>query len=295
MNKYSIAIPTYQRPEALVSCLHGVATLDPEGIKAVLILVTGEKEKSISQYGEWFISVMSKMGFDVRVTHNFAGLPQAKNYALNVCDNEGVDWLLLLDDDVLISQGYITKLAVHIESRDWGQVEPWAVTGVVYTPFNAGYSEWSPDRSERNIQNGVYQMLGVDDTGKVNWGDKVQVYRYSQPQYCCLGYFIGGAVMLKAKGNPYRFDTFFQNVVYGEEIDYSLGLGWDARAIHFVTDAECLHFPCPFGGSKPSTVEELKIKRQANFDYLLKKWGMGNGNAASSFEARSAEEAMKLS
>lgn len=279
--RYSILIPTYRRAESLAATLKSLFTLELRHVEEVMVHVTGEiVHESIDMHCRWLRDKLESLGVQVILVGGFSCLSEAKNAALELTRTE---WLLVLDDDVVLNREYADRI-LGIAARSTEDVM--AVTGSVITPFEAGYKEWSLEWSHQIFdQQSTRQNLTVWPDGRVDWGDKVQVYRYSTKSLCGLGYFIGGAVLLRL--GDMRFDLEFGRVVYGEEIDYSLQIAGRGGRMLFAAGSECLHFPCPTGGSKPGTEAELVAARQKNFDYLLRKWGLSMA-PATGFEARDA-------
>lgn len=110
--KYSVAIPTKDRPEELMRCLKCVLA---QSIRPEKIIIVDDGNLDIRIIEEVLISDkdIQKSGFAfnkndlVYLKKDKPGLIESLNIAADLCQT---DWILLLDDDIFINNNFMDKM-----------------------------------------------------------------------------------------------------------------------------------------------------------------------------------------
>ena len=266
----TVCIPTYQRPESLQAVLSNLLG-KTDRFDEIMIAVTGDREDSLGEKETptWRRTKQLLKAFslaDIRITveAGFSGLMEAKQWFVTYAQNE---ICLFLDDDAVLGEGYFDLARHFCQDEEVG-----AVSGVLQTPINYdGYKDWS-DRPI-SVNDEYSNTLLYDHRRKtIQWFDKYQVYMHEDDKIFECEYLIGTALFVMR--DLVEIDYEFQRgACAGEEIDFTYNIYQQGYSLLFDTSAICWHLHESKGGMR----DKDRSKDQENFDYLVKKWGLGEG------------------
>ena len=263
--KVSVCIPTYKRPESLSITL-GRLLGEASKIDEILIGVTKDLDESFGGMENTLTQLIEAFkiaGIDVKVRAELSGLMDAKRWFKETARNE---ILLFLDDDAVLGEGYF-DLVKHFTAKEVG-----AVSGVLQTPINSmGYSDWS--NVPIDVEDEFSNTLIYDHRRKtLLWLDKYQVYMHKTEKIFECEYLIGTALFVRK--SVLEIDMEFQHgACGGEEIDFTYNIYQQGLKLLFDTSRLCWHLHEDKGGTREFDRKDDK----KNFDYLVKKWGIGDG------------------
>lgn len=263
--KVSVCIPTYKRPESLsiaFSNLLGYAS----NIEEILIGITKDEESSLAGMEDTFTQIAKAfaiLGIPVYVKSNLTGLMDAKTWFRETARSE---ILLFIDDDAIIGEGYM-DLIYHFINPKVG-----AVSGVLQTPVNSmGYLDWSDKPID--VEGELCNTLKYDEENEtLLWLDKYQVYLHKTDKLFKCQYLIGTALFVRK--SVLEIDMEFQHgACGGEEIDFTYNMYKQGMDLIFDSSRICWHLHEDKGGTREFDRKDDK----KNFDYLVRKWGLGDG------------------
>jgi GT2 family glycosyltransferase len=261
----TVCIPTYKRPESLSMVLSRLLA-STDRIVEILIGITGEEEDSLGRMREQIEQICKAFeieGINVMVRTDLSGLMEAKQWFIDYATTE---ILLFLDDDAILGKDYLDLV------DNFANDEVGAVSGVLQTPRNgAGYADWSD--VPISVDDRYSNSLIYDRRRKtLQWIDKYQVYMHEENKIFDCEYLIGTALLVRK--DLVEIDMEFQNgACGGEEIDFTYSIYQQGYKLWFDSSRVCWHLHENKGGMR----EKDRAKDQENFDYLVKKWGLGNG------------------
>jgi len=115
----SVIITTYRRERLLIETMESVLAQDPPAFEIIVVDQTPEHETATEE----FLQRLAGEGKIRRVREEIANLPRARNVGVAHARGEVI---LFLDDDVLLTPGF---LASH--TRHYGEADVWGVGGRV--------------------------------------------------------------------------------------------------------------------------------------------------------------------
>lgn len=272
--KISVCIPTFKRPVSLLTVLTRLLG-EVSNFDELLIGITKDSEDSIGAVESSLNQVLEGFrisGVTVEVKSGLTGLIDAKMWFKERASN---DLLLIIDDDAVIGEGYF-DLVKHFQDSQVG-----AVSGVLQTPVNVGgYRDWSAE--EIKVEGNKSNTLEYDSNKKtIVWKDKWQVYMHTSRKVFDCEYLIGTALFVRK--DILELDMAFQHgACGGEEIDFTYSIYKKGFRLLFDSGRICWHLHEDKGGTR----EFDRKDDQKNFDYLVKKWNLGDGvvDACSHYE-----------
>ena len=107
-----VAAPTCRRPKMLGMLLDSFATMQPPEVGSVtFLIVDNAPDAPVSGLVEEF---RKRTGVDVRyVLEPEAGIPFARNRALDFAESIGADFVAFVDDDEYVAPDWLVRLAAH--------------------------------------------------------------------------------------------------------------------------------------------------------------------------------------
>lgn len=109
-----VSAPTCRRPKMLGQLLDSFATLAPPEVGSVtFLIVDNAPDAPVADVVESF---RQRTGVDVRyVLEPEAGIPFARNRALDVAESLGADFVAFVDDDEYVAPDWLVKILAHQE------------------------------------------------------------------------------------------------------------------------------------------------------------------------------------
>lgn len=139
--KYSIIIPTYNRPDYLELCCKAISDqMWKENDVEVIVVDDGSEERCACRNRE----ITGKHGFTYIYQQN-RGMASARNTGIDRCNGE---WIIFLDDDVLIADNWFDRITDSLS----GLSE--SVVGAEGKVEGSGDGLW--DREVQNLQGGAF-------------------------------------------------------------------------------------------------------------------------------------------
>lgn len=233
MDKISIVIPTYNRPEWMLKTLQQVIDQNHGAICEILLI----------DQTPWFAIPIELQKEILKIKENnlieyhqldFPNLPHARNYALNIAKG---NIILFLDDDVLLPQNFIVEHLICYKNPD-----VIAVTGELYQRKDGFLLS---DLKIENPENGSYKVYN-------------NTYNYEHAQHLSGGnHSVKMEYALKCGGYDENLTTL------GEDVDFTNRLKniLITEKIAFNPKAFILHLRAPTGGcrlSGKSSISEYK-------------------------------------
>ncbi len=265
--KVSVCIPTYKRPESLITVVTRFLD-DVEKVEEILIGVTGDLEDSIGSVQDMLNQVIGAYAIydvPVRVKAELSGLMEAKQWFKETAKSEV---LLFVDDDAIVGEGYF-DLVQHFKDKNVG-----AVSGTLQTPVNVGgYKDWSDTPIEIPEEEKFSNTLMYDKRRKtLHWFDKYQVYMVKGNRIFECEYLIGTALFIRK--DLLEIDMEFQRgACAGEELDFTYRIYREGYKLIYDTSRIAWHLHVNKGGMR----EKDRSKDKENLSYFVKKWGLGEG------------------
>lgn len=110
----SIIIPTYKPQEYFRECLESLNNQDLNfSLFNVVVVLNGPKDPYASLISNW----LENFQFEVHVIYaEIASVSHARNLALDKINN-GVDYVIFLDDDDILSRNFLKELSVLADGR----------------------------------------------------------------------------------------------------------------------------------------------------------------------------------
>lgn len=264
--KCSVCIPTYKRPTSIMVTLSRLLG-EVSHIEEILIGVTGWPTGSLEFEGilNQLLYAFKMAGVEVKIHVGFRGLMSAKAWFKEEAKSE---ILLLLDDDAILGEGYFDLLG------DFGWLDVGAVSGILQTPINVGgYADWSESPIEVDGEESN-KIVFDEDRKTLVWKDKWQVYRHTNQKLFNCEYLIGTALFVSKK--DWEIDLAFESgACGGEEIDFTYAMFRKGLKLLCNSGRVAWHLHVETGGTR----EFSRKDDQKNFDYFVKKWGLGSGVA----------------
>lgn len=151
----AIVIPTYNSLSTLPMCLKALMDLDYPKEKLGMIFVDGgSKDGTIEFLKEWSEICGQIFNFIKIVLLEKRGVSMARNVGLREAINNGAEYILMVDSDVIIPKHFIKIALAHFDNEDTLCVvsapvlakEPhlFAMLNLVRQPYPYGYVEVAP-------------------------------------------------------------------------------------------------------------------------------------------------------
>jgi len=139
--KYSIIIPTYNRPDYLELCCKAISDqMRKENDVEVIVVDDGSEEKNAYHNQD----ITRKNGFTYIYQQN-GGVASARNTGI---DRSKGEWIIFLDDDVLIGDGWLGRITDSLSNLSELMV------GAEGKVEGSGDGLW--DREVQNLQGGAF-------------------------------------------------------------------------------------------------------------------------------------------
>ena len=109
--RFSIVIPTYQRPEGLRNCLSGIMAIEYERTEFEVIIVDDGSDADLAEVVQAF-----RGDLDLRLLYQDSNLgpAAARNHGAEKAKG---DYLLFLDDDCIPCRNWLTTFDAHLDGK----------------------------------------------------------------------------------------------------------------------------------------------------------------------------------
>jgi len=151
-----VAICTLNRPKMLQNCLESIADLEPvEGAFISAVVVENDSKERSRHVVE---RVAAETGLKITYTlETKAGIPFARNLALNACLENKADWIALIDDDSIARPDWLRKL--YKACKDY---KADVANGPVHQIFEKQPPRWSELRDLRMNKKLAERLTGEE-------------------------------------------------------------------------------------------------------------------------------------
>ena len=248
-----IIIPTINRPEGILECLESIAiqTIKPNSVIIVDASETNELEIALQE---------RDMGLAIRYIQSEKGLPYQRNLGLKYSNSE---WILFLDDDVVLEADYI-KAAFKVLERNPG-----------FSVFTGGIINHGRKMKVNSLLI-LFQKIFYLSESSIAGFKKSGEYNVNHPSLTGpveVGVAIGcSSLYHRDIFKDYKFDTNYQYLEgYAslEDEDFSLQLRHQYKIL-YCTSARALHNRATDPGTRLSVYRRGRI-RSFNHRYLYRK------------------------
>ena len=233
IERITVGIPTRDRPQALARLLASLSSqtyLDFD-----LMIVNDSSGPMLDKAGEMMLDAIRSSGHKVSVVEGVR-INQAYSHNHVLWSMESHDWILRVDDDMILSPDYIERLVDGYNAMSGGTVELGAFSGTIFTDH-----VWSRDEHPPV----TFGKLGSTEVG--SRGSSLRAMTFMQEsienvviptQHLYSSYLYNKQAMQQAGGFPV---VYSRGVSYHEETDASYRLYLAGYGLYLITAAKAIH------------------------------------------------------
>lgn len=271
----SIVIPTRNRLESLTRTLHSLAR---QTIMAREILIVDASEQPLEK-NQVFVDFASA---DLQIITSEASVCRQRNIGI---EKSSSDFILLLDDDVTLSENYLETLLAYLQSEpksivcsgllmenrhaDWCYSEPQKSLLGLMVSYLFGLSVGMDMKGSELPKGKVYRQLVRAYQKKGNTISKAGwpiITDFSAPVFSTAVYGLGASLIRAENLKKVGFDEAFYTNGIGDNYDLAMGL---MSEINVLTSAQAFHYRESKNRISPSTAYQHRV---AALHYILLKY-----------------------
>lgn len=255
---YSVGIPTLNRPVELRRCIEQVLRQEP---LPRCILVADDGQLDLEELRSWIPREGPELIYHKKSSR---GVVSSVNTLAEMCHTP---WLLLLDDDILLEEGFVGRLAevigrVALE----GEQRLEGLAGIGGIPYLEGRGESCGRGKLRRLMEWLFLINGGME-GRYLVSGFCSDYGAGWRPECTyeVEHLPGGLSMWRTEVlRAYRLDPFYVGYSYGADKDVAYRVSRKYRLL-MVPQAKALHLRSPASRMRRRELGRMKVENQRYF------------------------------
>ena len=219
--KYSFIVPVFNRPDEVDELLESLTHQTLQDFE--VIIVEDGSQKPCKDVCDKYADILSLHYY----AKDNSGPGQSRNYGAERANGE---WLIILDSDVVLPEGYLAAVNQEIENLELG-IENCDMSQDIHTANKGNHNSHCVPHSDRRSENSQFTAFGGPDAAHPSFTPVQKAISYSMTSFFTTGGIRGGKAKLD-KFYPRSFNMGIRRDVYlelggfskmrfGEDIDFS--------------------------------------------------------------------------
>jgi len=267
MGKITVGIPSRDRPHALARLL---ASLHAQTFKHFdVIIVNDSSGPLLDKAGELMLEALMVDGHKVEILEGVR-INQAYAHNAVLWHPEAHEWILRIDDDMILQPDYIEMLVQGIEHLKDLKHDVGAVSGTILTEHV--HKRGTPIDSQ--FHGGTRVGVRGDELRAITF---MQEYDPAEPIACehlYSSYLYNRDAMQQVGGFPL---VYTRGVSYHEETDASYRLFLNNKELFLLPTAMAIHSHEGGGGTRLMSPSQHAARREEDWDRFQKRLGLLRG------------------